>query len=84
MLILSSGCDVVRVWSRVGAVVSLHRLDNGTACGRACLTGGSPAVSHTNMLRRIVRVVWEQRWLTSVEEQWHEHRGHDKFIGRGR
>ena len=57
MLILSSGCDVVRVWSRVGAVVSLHRLDNGTACGRACLTGGSPAVSHTNMLRRIVRVV---------------------------
>ena len=47
---------MVRVWSRVGAVVSFHRLDNGTACGRACLTGGSPAVSHTNMLRRIVRV----------------------------
>jgi hypothetical protein len=41
-------------------------------------------VSHTNMLRRIVRVVWERRRLTSVEEQWHGQRGHDKFIGRGR
>jgi len=41
-------------------------------------------VSHTNMLRRIVRVVWERRRLTYVEEQWHGQRGHDKFIGRGR
>src|ERR1035437_2438462 len=56
----------------------------GTACGRAGFTGGSPAVSHTNMLRRIVRVVWERRRLTSVEEHRHGHRGHDKFIGPGR
>jgi len=55
-----------------------------TACGRAGFTGGSAAVSQTNMLRRIVHVVWEWRRLTSVEEQWHGHRGHDKFIGRGR
>jgi hypothetical protein len=41
-------------------------------------------VSHTNMLRRIVRVVWERRRLTSVEEDRHGHRGHDKFIGPGR
>ena len=58
--------------------------ESRTACGRAGFTGGSPAVSHTNMLRRIVHVVWERRRLTSVEEQWHGHRGHDKFIGRGR
>jgi hypothetical protein len=41
-------------------------------------------VSHTNMLRRIVGVVWERRRLTSVEEQWNGHRGHDKFIRPGR
>jgi hypothetical protein len=41
-------------------------------------------VSHADMLRHIVRVVWEQRRLTSVEEHWHGQRGHDKFIGPGR
>jgi hypothetical protein len=41
-------------------------------------------VSHTNMLRRIVRVVWERRRLTSVEEHLHGQRGRDKFIGPGR
>lgn len=42
-----------------------------TACGRgrAGFTGGSPAVNHTNMLGRIVRVVWERRRLKFVEEQ---------------
>jgi hypothetical protein len=64
--------------------ILVRRPDCGTACGRAGFTAGSSAVSHTNMLRRIVRVVWERRRLTSVEEQWHGHRGHDKFIGRGR
>jgi hypothetical protein len=62
---------------------TVQRPVRGTACGRAGFTGGSPAVSHTNMLRRILRVVWERRRLTSGEEQWHGHRGHDKFIGQG-
>ena len=63
-----------------------RRPDCRTACGRGRdgFTGGSPAVNHTNMLHRIVRVVWERRRLTSVEEQRHEQRGHDKFFGRGR
>jgi len=63
-----------------------RRPDCRSACGggRDGFTGGSPAVNRTNTLRRIVRVVWERRRLTSVEEQWHEQRGHDKFFGRGR
>lgn len=41
-------------------------------------------MSHTNIWSRIARVVWERRRLTSVEEHWHGHRGHDNFIGPGR